>query len=107
MSKKITTQEKFENVQRDMQEGRFSTIELACKAHKISPASYHIYRNRVGTSASPVKQSQGPVERVYTRSNGPEDVSSLKLKIEILQSRIQDLEAQNTKMRETLMTFLK
>jgi hypothetical protein len=84
--KKMSTQEKFEKAQSDMNEKRFKTIKQACKFHEISQASYHIYRAKV-KSRGIVKESPNSKEELLTR--------------------IDTLEEQNKKLKDTIISLLK
>jgi hypothetical protein len=106
MSKKISTKEKYEKVVSDLAEGRFKTIDLACKFHDMSPASYHIYRGRsegttptASTTPKPRAVRESP-PTASSYSSGNEEVRDLRRKVEIL-------EEQNKKLKETLMSLLK
>ena len=104
-NKKISTQEKYEKVVSDLAEGRFKTIDLACKFHNLSPASYHIYRGRsegttpaTPTTPKPRAVRESPPTASY--SSGNEEVRELRRKVELL-------EEQNEKLKQTLMSLLK
>ena len=105
MSKKMSTQEKYEKVVSDLAEGRFKTIDLACKAHNLSPASYHIYRGKLG-GTNP-KAPTTPRPRVVRESPPPASYSSGDGEVRELRRKVEILEEQNDKLKQMLMSLLK
>jgi hypothetical protein len=108
--RKPTMQDKFEKVQSDMNEGRYSTIEQACKANKISPASYHIYRKRFEAldNSSPVPPATNTYRPQQTRASTPTPSSGeeVNFMIGILQEKVAYLEDQNKKLMDTIVNLM-
>ena len=105
MSRKPTMQVKYDKVIEDLRAGRYKTVELACKANKISPASYHIYRKRAEMLGASGEVSSPAVPK--PRFSGEEDASSLRQIIASLQEKVEKLEATNKTLKDTILTLLK
>ena len=95
-------QEKYEKVVNDLREEKYRTVELACKAHKMSPASYHIYRNRnevsgeVTSKPTAVKTYEAPV---YSDSD-------LAREVKMLREALRASEERNKKLKETIISLI-
>lgn len=99
------TEEKYLKVVSDLREGRYKTVELACKANKISPASYHIYRKRdeMAGNFPPAPASSS----TSSTKNYSGDDASLKSVIADLEAKNRDLEEKIAVLKTTLMSLLK
>jgi hypothetical protein len=104
MAKKLSMEEKFQNAQNDLKTGKLKTVEKACKVHKLSPASFHIYRKKMDEGMTTKVSNEGPKVATMTTSPVSKKLSEKKLAAELSALRIvrDNLRADNAKLQGML-----